>query len=125
MESYLGYPLFLWQGLTNLLSLLIAGLVIAFVTTFYLKRKDESTRVAGVILEKRVEAQNEILNVLENSSQKLEMTQPSAGAIKEILLKEKINFKKELEILLPVSHHLLLNNFKETLLKEIEKQEVE
>lgn len=45
--------------------------------------------------------------------------------IKEILLKEKINFKKELEILLPVSHHLLLNNFKETLLKEIEKQEVE
>lgn len=45
--------------------------------------------------------------------------------IKEILLKEKINFKKELEILLPVSHHLLLNNFKETLLKEIEKQEAE
>ncbi len=86
MESYLGYPLFLWQGLTNLLSLLMGGLVIAFVTTFYLKRKDESTRVAGVILEKRVEAQHEILNVLENSSQKLEMTQPSAGAIREILL---------------------------------------
>lgn len=39
MESYLGYPLFLWQGLTSLLSLLVAGLVIAFVTTFYLKRK--------------------------------------------------------------------------------------
>lgn len=86
MESYLGYPLFLWQGLTSLLSLLVAGLVIAFVTTFYLKRKDESTRVAGVILEKRVEAQHEILNALENSSQKLEMTQPSAGATRENLL---------------------------------------
>ncbi|MBE0472267.1 MAG: hypothetical protein IBX55_22505, partial [Methyloprofundus sp.] len=58
MKTYLNYPIFLWQGLLNLASLLIAGLPVAFVTTFYLKRKDESIRVAGVILEKRVNAQH-------------------------------------------------------------------
>jgi len=45
-------------------------------------------------------------------------------AIKEIILKEEINFKKELEILLPINHHMVLSNFKKTLLKEIEKQEI-
>jgi len=51
MELYLGYPVFLWEGLINFSSIIVAGLIIAFITTFYLKKKDESTRVAGVILE--------------------------------------------------------------------------
>jgi hypothetical protein len=85
MEYYLGYPVFLWQGLITSIAILIAGLAVAFVTTFYLKRKDESTRVAGVILEKRVNAQHEILAFMENSSQKLEMRQPGAGALKELM----------------------------------------
>lgn len=72
-EPYLGYPIFIWQTLLNLGSLVLAGLLIAFFTTFYLKRKDESIRVAGVILEKRVNAQHEILRYLKDSSQKLEM----------------------------------------------------
>lgn len=84
-ELYLGYPIFLWEGVINFSSIIIAGLIIAFVTTFYLKRKDESTRVAGVILEKRVNAQHEILNVMENSSQKLEMPQSSAEMLKELM----------------------------------------
>lgn len=84
-DLYLGYPVFIWQAVFNLASLLIAGLLIAFVTTFYLKRKDESIRVAGVILEKRVNAQHEILRYMEDSSQKLEMRQPAASAMKEVM----------------------------------------
>lgn len=90
MELYIGYPIFLWEGLINFSSIVIAGLTIAFVTTFYLKKKDESTRVAGVILEKRVDAQHEILNYMENSSQKLEMPQSSAVVLKELM--EDYNF---------------------------------
>jgi len=41
--------------------------------------------------------------------------------IKERLKKEKINFKRELEMLLPISHHPILKNFKQRLLQEIEK----
>ena len=41
--------------------------------------------------------------------------------IKGKLLKEKINFKSELEILLPISHHMILKNFKQLLIKEIDK----
>lgn len=84
-ELYLGYPIFIWQAALNLSSLVIAGLLIAFVTTFYLKRKDESIRVAGVILEKRVNAQHETLRYMEKSSQKLEMRQPAASAMKEVM----------------------------------------
>ena len=41
--------------------------------------------------------------------------------IKEKLLKERINFKSELEILLPISHHMILKDFKQFLMKEIDK----
>ena len=41
--------------------------------------------------------------------------------IKENLPKEEINFKRELSILLPVSHHHILKNFKDVLISEIEK----
>lgn len=41
--------------------------------------------------------------------------------IKEKLKKEKVNFKKELETLLPISHHPILKNFKKRLSQEIEK----
>lgn len=86
LEFYLGYPVFMLQGVINFASLLMASLLVAFITTFYLKKKDESTRVAGVILEKRIEAQHDIQNFIENATQKLEMIQPEASATRELLL---------------------------------------
>ncbi len=68
MDEYLGYPLFLWEGMTSALSTLVAGLIIALVTTFYLKKRDEVTRVARVILEKRVNSEQEILSYIEDIS---------------------------------------------------------
>jgi len=41
--------------------------------------------------------------------------------IKKKLLKERISFKSELEILLPISHHMILKDFKRSLIKEIDK----
>jgi len=63
LKLTLGYPIFLWEGAVTLASTLLAGLLIAFVTTFYLKKKDERTRVAGVILEKRVNAQQAFFTI--------------------------------------------------------------
>lgn len=42
-------------------------------------------------------------------------------AVLKCLADEKIDFKKELSILLPVSHHALLKNFKDNLRNEIRK----
>jgi predicted nucleotidyltransferase component of viral defense system len=39
----------------------------------------------------------------------------------ENLEKEKINFKKELSVLLPISHQIILKNFKSNLIREIKK----
>ena len=41
--------------------------------------------------------------------------------VQKNLSSEQINFKAELAILLPTSHHLILKNFKETLKRELEK----
>jgi hypothetical protein len=53
INTVYGLPQFMWEGIFNVIITLGAGLIIAFVTTFYLKKKDEITRVSGVILEKR------------------------------------------------------------------------
>lgn len=79
-------PQFVWEAVANFLSVLLAGLIIAFVTTFYLKKKDESTRVAGVILEKRIEAQQEILHFMERSTQKFELRKQEAEVLRELVL---------------------------------------
>jgi len=50
VNSFLGLPQFMWEGIFNIIITLGAGLIIAFVTTFYLKKKDEITRVAGVLI---------------------------------------------------------------------------
>lgn len=94
-ELYLSLPQFMWQGLFSLFSALIVGLVVAFVTTFYLKKKDEITRVAGVILEKRINSNQEIMLALENASAKLEM--PSANAItwRELLINNELELPYE------------------------------
>ena len=85
-ELYLSLPQFMWEGLFALASALIVGLTIAFITTFYLKKKDEITRVAGVILEKRVNSNQEIVLALENASFKLEMPSAQSVVWREVLL---------------------------------------
>lgn len=66
VNSFLNLPQFMWEGIFNIIITLGSGLIIAFVTTFYLKKKDEITRVAGVILEKRINSEQEILDFLED-----------------------------------------------------------
>lgn len=87
MEFAPNVSVFIWEAFANFASILLAGLIIAFTTTFYLKKKDERTRVAGVILEKRVDAQQEILQFMESNTQKFEMRQHEALLLREFLLK--------------------------------------
>lgn len=72
-EEFWGLPSFMWEGIFNIAVALGAGLIIAFVTTFYLKKKDEVTRVAGLILEKRVNSYKDVLDFFDNVSQKMQL----------------------------------------------------
>lgn len=72
-EEFWGLPSFMWEGIFNIAVALGAGLIIAFVTTFYLKKKDEVTRVAGLILEKRVNSSKDVLDFFDNLSQKVQL----------------------------------------------------
>lgn len=97
-EFFLSLPEFMWNGIFNIIVTLGAGLIIAFVTTFYLKKKDEITRVAGVILEKRVNTSQEILNYLEKLSFKKEFKTGNEFDLNKIL--------KEYDFHLPYEPHL-------------------
>lgn len=97
-ELFLSLPEFMWNGIFNIIVTLGAGLIIAFVTTFYLKKKDEITRVAGVILEKRVNTSQEILNYLEKLSFKKEFKTGNEFDLYKIL--------KEYDFNLPYEPHL-------------------
>ena len=44
---------------------LICGLIVAFFTSTFLKKKEERTRIAGVIVEKRINSEQDILHYLE------------------------------------------------------------
>jgi hypothetical protein len=98
VNSFLGLPQFMWEGIFNIIITLGAGLIIAFVTTFYLKKKDEITRVAGVILEKRVNSEQEILDFLEDLAFHKELHNGKE--------KEWLTLLKEYELTLPHEPHL-------------------
>ncbi|HEY9280509.1 MAG TPA: hypothetical protein VIP51_10595 [Eoetvoesiella sp.] len=89
-QLFLGYPEFIWQGIFSLASTLIAGLIIAFVTTFYLKKKDEVTRVAGVVLEKRINSEQTILDFLESASFSLEMPKRDSQSLCECMVAHEL-----------------------------------
>lgn len=97
VNSFLGLPQFMWEGIFNIIITMGAGLIIAFVTTFYLKKKDEITRVAGVILEKRVNSEQEILDFLEDLAFHKELHNGKE--------KEWLTLLKEYEITLPHEPH--------------------
>ena len=73
MNVFLGIPEFIWNLIFTLLTTLVCGVIVATFTSTFLKRKEERTRVAGVILEKRIESEREILSFLENSLTKEEI----------------------------------------------------
>jgi len=44
IDTFYSLPQFIWKEIFHLTTTLGVGLIIAFVTTFYLRRKDERTR---------------------------------------------------------------------------------
>ena len=57
-------PEFMWNNIFSVISTLGCGLIVAFFTSTFLKKKEERTRIAGVIVEKRINSEQEILHFL-------------------------------------------------------------
>ncbi len=61
----MGLPIFIWENIFAVINTLVCGLIVAFFTSTFLKKKEERTRIAGVILEKRINSEQELLTFLE------------------------------------------------------------
>ena len=58
-------PEFMWNNIFTVINTLICGLIVAFFTSTFLKKKEERTRIGGVIVEKRINSEQEVLHFLE------------------------------------------------------------
>lgn len=58
-------PEFMWNSIFTVINTLICGLIVALFTSTFLKKKEERTRIAGVIVEKRINSEQEVLHFLE------------------------------------------------------------
>lgn len=58
-------PEFMWENIFTVINTLVCGLIVAIFTSTFLKKKEERTRIAGVIVEKRINSEQEVLHFLE------------------------------------------------------------
>ena len=65
IESINSMPEFMWNNIFTVINTLICGLIVALFTSTFLRKKEERTRIAGVIVEKRINSEQEILHFLE------------------------------------------------------------
>lgn len=83
--TFWGVPQFMWSGVFTLLTTLIAGLIIAYFTSTFLKKKEERTRIAGIIVEKRLSSEQKILNYLETNLVKEEINKENSCFFDEVI----------------------------------------
>lgn len=65
-EFIANIPEFMWNNIFTVINTLICGLIVAFFTSTFLKKKEERTRIAGVIVEKRINSEQDALHFLEH-----------------------------------------------------------
>ena len=65
-EAFSVVPEFMWNNIFTVINTLICGLIVAFVTSTFLRKKEERTRIAGVIVEKRINSEQDVLHFLEH-----------------------------------------------------------
>lgn len=78
-EAFMGLPTFIWDNIFTIINTLVCGLIVAIFTSTFLKKKEERTRIAGVILEKRINSEQEILSYLEKELFKEEINIENSG----------------------------------------------
>lgn len=65
-EAFSAVPEFMWNNIFTVINTLICGLLVAFFTSTFLKKKEERARIAGVIVEKRINSEQDVLHFLEH-----------------------------------------------------------
>lgn len=95
-------PEFMWNNIFSVISTLGCGLIVAIFTSTFLKEKEERTRIAGVIVEKRINSEQEILHFLESELFKQEINVDNSSK-DDYLFDELL---KQFELPVPYDGHM-------------------
>ena len=89
-------------------------------TLSYLSSKElVSEKIAALLARRKPRDYYDLYFMLRNNELNKFVDKSKLKIIRNNLTAEKINFKEELAVLLPVSHHIILKDFKNILTKEI------
>ena len=111
------------KSLQKSVTTIISDFLPPYVLVFLSLQKIVSEKIAALLTRQKPRDYYDLYFILRHPQLNKYVDFKIIPQIKEKLLKEKINFKSELEVLLPVSHHQILANFKEILFKELDKYE--
>lgn len=92
-------PPYIGQGLMSILVTICAGIVLGYVTSKVFIKRDELTRIQGVLLEKKIPIYKEIFQRVENFNNLVEHNENSAALALRML--EEAGFEKPKFIHLP------------------------
>lgn len=90
-------PEYIWNNIFTVINTLICGLIVAFFTSTFLKKKEERTRIAGVIVEKRLNSEQKLQHYLEKELLKEEINIENSSIADQVVS----NMLKEYDLPVP------------------------
>lgn len=90
-------PEYIWNNIFTVINTLICGLIVAFFTSTFLKKKEERTRIAGVIVEKRLNSEQKLQHYLEKELLKEEINVENSSIADQVVS----NMLKEYDLPVP------------------------
>lgn len=82
---YQNIPEFIWNRIFDVLQVVLAGGLVAWFASHYLKKKDEITRVKGILLEKRLTAYEAVIKLLGGLYRHTYVDDKDAGHVEQTL----------------------------------------
>lgn len=102
-----------WDRVFDILQFLIAGGLIAWYTSHFLKKRDEVTRVKGVMLEKRIASYEELMQILYKLYETISLEDKELESAERILRLYGLRFGNS-----SLEYHIILEN-KDSIFKYI------
>lgn len=89
-------PDYIGQGILGIIVTVVTGLVLGYITSKYFTRKDELTRIEGLLLEKKIPIYKEIFKRLESLNNQVEYTPANCSMALQIMQECEIKRPKYL-----------------------------
>lgn len=101
------------------LTTIASELIPPYTLSYVFSKELVSEKMTALLIRRKPRDYYDLYFMLRNNELNKSVDKSKLKIILDNLISEKINFKEELAVLLPASHHIILKDFKNILTKEI------